>query len=69
MKVGKMENVNSYFTIIKKGAVNLKLKNTVRLNTGLSFFRILEDWCQDKLASDRGEGTVRSMQAQRYRDR
>jgi hypothetical protein len=54
--------VNCYFTIIKREQKIWKWK-TVRLNKGRSCFRILEDWRQDKLASDRGQRTVRSKQA------
>ena len=66
MKGGKTKNVNCCFHSYQNGAENMKVKNTIRLNKDRSFFRILEDWRQDKLASDRREGTVRSTHAQHY---
>jgi len=66
MKACKTENVNGCFHNYQSGAENLKVKNTIRLNKGRIFFRIPEDWWQDKLASDRGEGTVKSTPAQCY---
>jgi hypothetical protein len=55
MKVSTTENVNCCFHNYQKAA-ELKMKNTIRLKKGRSFFRILEDWRQDKVASERDGG-------------